>query len=275
LTSLFFFDELIVFKGGTALRKLFAGAEGRFSTDFDFALFDKDEKLEEVTDLIASELDVSLGPFDFTPEKKRGRWYIDVESDFGNPAVSIKLDIGPPCWLEPEERSFVEMPIHKRYGWTLPYIPCMRLEELIAEKIARLTRMSTARDAWDLVWIMTTSPYSNFKRELVREMSLLKVWVDNNGLGPAWDKSLAPKLFDPEIWLSSREDWDKDQIGLLTPRSCSMKKLESDLIRLYSWMAKLNPVQRQFARADERDRSEVMKAISELDGSRFQMNEMW
>ena len=29
------FDDLVVFKGGTALRKLFAGAAGRFSTDID------------------------------------------------------------------------------------------------------------------------------------------------------------------------------------------------------------------------------------------------
>lgn len=124
-------------------------------------------------------------------------------------------------------------------------------------------------------WIMTTTPYSNFRREFVREIAILKVWVDNNGLGPAWDESLAPRPFDPKLWLSPGKDWNKDQIGLLTPCSCSMEKLESDLIRLYSWLGDLSSRQQQFAKADERDRSKVMQAISELDGSRFHMDELW
>lgn len=36
------FDGLLVFKGGTALRKFVFGAEGRFSVDLDFALLGDD-----------------------------------------------------------------------------------------------------------------------------------------------------------------------------------------------------------------------------------------
>jgi len=36
------FGHMVVFKGGTALRKLFAGAQGRFSTDLDLASADLD-----------------------------------------------------------------------------------------------------------------------------------------------------------------------------------------------------------------------------------------
>ncbi|MGM0381732.1 MAG: nucleotidyl transferase AbiEii/AbiGii toxin family protein, partial [bacterium] len=41
-----------MFKGGTALRKLFAGMEGRFSTDLDFALFDRTEDPNEIGNVI-------------------------------------------------------------------------------------------------------------------------------------------------------------------------------------------------------------------------------
>ena len=44
-------DEL-AFKGGTALRKLFAGTEGRFSTDLDFSVHSAEEEMGAVVDLL-------------------------------------------------------------------------------------------------------------------------------------------------------------------------------------------------------------------------------
>ncbi|MFB6355171.1 MAG: nucleotidyl transferase AbiEii/AbiGii toxin family protein [bacterium] len=270
-----YFNGLVVFKGGTALRKLFAGMEGRFSTDLDFALFDRTEDPDEIGNVIADDLDTSLGPFDLTPKKQRGRWSISVSSEFGDPGVSIKLDVGPPCWLEPEEQSYETIPIHERYGWSLPDIPCMRLEELISEKIARLNRSATARDAWDLVWIATTSPYSNFDRDLVREITALKIWVDNNGMGPSWDPSISPRPFHPDRWLSAQEDWDKQKIGLLTQEPPPIDQLEEDLFQYYSWLEELTSDQETFADANEGDRSKVLKAITTLQFGRLNQGEIW
>ena len=150
----------------------------------------------------------------------------------------------------------------------------MRLEELMSEKIARLNRSSTARDAWDLVWIATTSPYSNFDRDLVREISTLKIWVDNNGMGPSWDLALSPKLFHPDRWLSTREDWDKQKIGLLTQKPPPIDQLEDDLFQYYSWLQDLNTDQETFAEANEGDRSIVLKAISVLQLGRLDQGEI-
>lgn len=242
-----YFDGLLIFKGGTALRKLFAGTEGRFSTDLDFALWDETEDTDKIGDVLADELDSSFGPFELSAKKQRGRWSISVNSEFGQPDISIKLDVGPPCWLDPSEQSYETMPIHDRYGWSLPDIPCMRLEELMAEKIARLNRLSTARDAWDLVWLATTSPFSNFDREYVRKISVLKIWVDNNGMGPAWDSSLSPRPFDPDVWLSSREDWDEQKIGLLSRPAPPIETLENQLFQYYSWLRDLTPGEQRYA----------------------------
>lgn len=150
LEELGFFSDLIVFKGGTALRKFFAGSEGRFSTDLDLASRDLAIDRDELAGLIAEQTAVSLGPFDFQPRENRGRWTIKVRSEFGDPAIGIKLDVGPPCWLAPEERPFVKTPAQSRYGFVPPAVPVMRLEEILAEKVARLTRVATARDASDL-----------------------------------------------------------------------------------------------------------------------------
>ncbi|MEX2279623.1 MAG: nucleotidyl transferase AbiEii/AbiGii toxin family protein, partial [Acidimicrobiia bacterium] len=85
--------ELVSFKGGTALRKLFAGSAGRFSTDLDFSSADIHGDRTELAALVAQMANVSLGPFTFKPAENRGRWRIGVTSGFGNPAVSLKLDV--------------------------------------------------------------------------------------------------------------------------------------------------------------------------------------
>lgn len=212
-----FFSEMLVFKGGTALRKFFAGSAGRFSTDLDMATRDFDVDRQEVAGLIAEHADTTLGPFEFEPHQNRNRWSIRVRSQFGNPAVTMKLDVGPPCWIEPDERLFVATATQSRYGFVPPPIPVMPLEEILAEKVARLTRSATARDASDLVWARSTSPHSNFSAAFVRRLAVLKVWVDNNGIGNIWRPALAPRSFNPDTWLAPRERWDDEQIW--APRS--------------------------------------------------------
>lgn len=53
-----------VFKGGTALRKLYAGAEGRFSTDLDFAVREPGTNRHSAGEAMATEVDgLRIGPF--------------------------------------------------------------------------------------------------------------------------------------------------------------------------------------------------------------------
>lgn len=270
------FDDLLAFKGGTALRKLYAGQEGRFSTDLDFSVQGFDVDTDTIAEMVAEACDTELGPFRYAPERERGRWRIHVTSQYPDPPVSIKLDIGPPSWLIPATRAFVEQPVHDRYGFELPGLQCMRLEEMLGEKVARLARTSTARDAWDLVWVATTSPHSQFSRDLVRKLCVLKVWADNNGLEPAWPPAIEPKSFDPEVWLSSREgQWDDEQIGRLAHGTPDLTVLEADLQRLYSWVAELTPEQRRFARADPRDRGDVINAVQGLPRSALEDGQVW
>lgn len=258
--------DLVTFKGGTALRKLFAGRQGRFSTDIDLAAVDPNADRVELAEFIAQHSSVTLGPFTFTPSEARERWQIAVASPFGNPTFTMKLDVGPPCWLEPERRAFVETPTQQRYGFALPALPCMRLEEILAEKIARLARKATARDASDLVWVAQTSPFSQYDRTLVRPLAMLKVWVDNRGMNPGWRPALAPAPFDPAAWLARRGEWDDEQIGMLASPPPSIATLEAGLQAHYAWLAQLNDEERRWARANERDRREVIAAVKALSG---------
>lgn len=115
---------MVVFKGGTALRKVYAGAAGRFSTDLDSAVASLDDDPDAVIGLLVDEIDgIQLGPFTFGIETRRNRHTITYRSELGpDPAEQLqsKIDVGPTPWLPPVSRSWVEVPIHDRYGGPLP-----------------------------------------------------------------------------------------------------------------------------------------------------------
>lgn len=76
-------------------------------------------------------------------------------------------------WLEAVSRSWVPLPVHGQYGFELPEIKTVRLEENIAEEIAKLNRTTTARNIHDLVWIMRTAAVaSRPSMPLVRRLAV-------------------------------------------------------------------------------------------------------
>lgn len=100
--------ELVAFKGGTALRKVYAGARGRFSTDLDFAVMGLDDEPKGVKELLEEAIDGrEIGPFRYQVEDHRGRAHVTYENDLGFGDVGelkSKLDIGSPPWLPPVMR---------------------------------------------------------------------------------------------------------------------------------------------------------------------------
>ena len=144
----------MAFKGGTALRKLYAGAQGRFSLDLDFSVRDLDGDPATILDLLIDAVtDLQLGPFRYGTANRRGKTHLTITTDLTTTgALTSKLDVNPPPWPEPVTRGWVPMPIHDQYGGPLPELTIVRLEENVAEKIARLNR-TTARDVYDLVWL--------------------------------------------------------------------------------------------------------------------------
>jgi len=272
-----FFDGMLVFKGGTALRKLFAGPAGRFSTDFDFAVGGMDVEPRAAGELIAEAIaGFRHASFEYIVREVRGRWVVEVATDLTAVEVPpLKLDIGPPCWLRPAVRAFEDVPVHRRYDFSLPQLPVMRLEENLAEKIARLTRISAARDASDLKWAAETSPYSQLDRALIRRIAVLKVWVDNHGMDGHWQSAVAPQPFDPQTWLRQGREWDDERIGLLTHPAPRLQDLEDDLRRYCSWLADLRPDERQFAFANAGDRGAAVTAIAGLPGAALTAEDIW
>jgi predicted nucleotidyltransferase component of viral defense system len=130
------FDHL-VFKGGTALRRLYAGNAGRFSTDLDFSVRNPDDDPDTVSAVLRESIDGrDIDGFRYRVEGHRGRNAISYQTPFGDVGMlRTKLDIGPAPWLSPDARSGIHLKIHEAYQ--LPTsLPVMDLAENMAEKVA-------------------------------------------------------------------------------------------------------------------------------------------
>lgn len=201
------FAEGLVFKGGTALRKFRAGSSGRFSTDLDFAVAESG-----MAELVLETLhNAELDEFRFTVEilVAQRRAVLHMQTPFGVPVPPARIDIAHRLpWLAPDLLSPIASPIHRRYDFALATTPVIRVEELIAEKLARFNRANLARDMYDLFWFSDKV----FDESLLRRLAMLKIWYD------IAVERLSNAPFDPEHLLRERrrEVYQQEAIGTLT-----------------------------------------------------------
>lgn len=267
----------ICIKGGTAIRKLYAGKEGRFSLDLDFSIDNEySDPMETAFDFVNEINGLILGPFRYSVSERRNKWYIGLESQFNDGEIfRTKLDFASYPWLKPVKRPIVELPIHKQYGFSLPEIHTVRLEENMAEKIARLNRTSTARDMYDLNWIMeNTAVSSTIDKDLIRRLVVLKIWVDSYGMHYGniyWHPAHDPSVFDPEKWLNGREpkDVNAEDIGTLAVPAPTVEEMIDRLKKNFVFLSKLDDIEQAIAKSNQKDRSLVIRTLSELPDNRL------
>jgi len=267
--------EHLVFKGGTALRKLYAGSSGRFSTDLDFSVRRAEDDVASVTELLTDAIDgLIIDEFSYSIHLRRGRPIVAYETPFGGAGgLSTKLDIGPPPWLPVARRGWVRLPVHAAYS-TPATLPVMSLVENMAEKVARLNRVSPARDVYDLDWVGRTTPHSTFDESLLRRTAVLKCWVDLHGLHTPtakWLQIPGARPFDPQRWLQVRAagEFDDENIGVLASPSPDLDALARALSSRYAFLADLDSEERQWAQGRPEDRNQVIAAIKGLPGGRL------
>jgi len=232
------FDEGLVFKGGTALRKCRAGGQGRFSTDLDFAV--RDAGLAELVfeTLHGAELNGFRFEIDVDVPQRRGT--LRMMTPFGSATPPGRIDITHFLpWIPCEQLPLVSLPIHERYDFALAPLPVITVEELISEKLARYSRDSLSRDLYDLFWFSTKI----FDESLVRRLTALKVWHDftYDGLGE--------KPFDPAAMLAQREaaTFRPEAIGSLTV-PVDIQRWEQAVRHRYTFLRGLDSREQQLAR---------------------------
>lgn len=267
----------VAIKGGTAIRKLYAGNEGRFSLDLDFALANVVDSRDSVASSFAAAVEgLAIGPFSYGVVERRGKWSVTFASKFvPYPSLQTKLDFAAACWLAPARAKWVSVPIHACYGGELPQIQTVRLEENIAEKVARLNRTTTARDMYDLAWL-SQQPHiwNSLDLDLIRRLSVLKIWVDTNGVtlgNSSWGPAHEGSVFDPDRWLRKRDakEFDIDDIGALAVPAPKPETLSENVRRAFGFLAKLDADEVTIAESSPRNRGLALKMLETLPGSRL------
>ena len=178
----------LAFKGGTAIRKLILGGQGRFSLDLDFTATTDAEPDAFVLDLASCLHGQTYHGITFTiadPDYyatsdscgaevtyrhdwvTTGRFGLQV-SFRATPLLPVK-----PATLRPE-RYF------ERLGIPPPEPPALDVHEIIGEKVRAAAQRSRVRDLYDLYQFT----HLRFNRELVRRIAVLKCWETRFAFDP-------------------------------------------------------------------------------------------
>jgi predicted nucleotidyltransferase component of viral defense system len=239
--------QRLAFKGGTCLRKIFVGGQGRFSTDLDFTGIEEHDHEEVILDMMQA-FEQPFHGIQFTIpdggyyETQDGlSWGVNTTYSHdwnAGGASEIKLQISrrETPTLPPERRAQIEQSYFKLSPFAPAEINCLALSEILAEKIRACYQRNKARDIYDL-GMFATRPLD---QALIRRLVVLKLWQ-------------AQDIFDPARLMQKFEDgreFDWDDLRQLLNRAAVVdnKRITADCVRGFGFLANLTDDERTLAR---------------------------
>lgn len=254
--------DRLAFKGGTCLRKMFIGSQGRFSTDLDFTGIEEHDH----EDIILAMMQAFEQPFHGIQFSIPDEGYYETRDGLSwgvNPAYLHEWNAGgSEIKLQISRRETPTLPtgrlaqLEQSYFPHLPFAPaaitCLALAEIIAEKIRACYQRNKARDIYDL-GVFAVRPLD---QPLVRRLVVLKLWQ-------------AGDRFDPDRLMRKFEDdndFDWDDLGQLVRRTTVIdrRRITADCARGFAFLAALSEEERVLAGDQyqrERDLWERLKPV--------------
>jgi predicted nucleotidyltransferase component of viral defense system len=238
--------DRLAFKGGTCLRKMFIGSQGRFSTDLDFTGIEEHDHEEIILDMMQAFEQPFHGiqfaiPDEGYYETQDGlSWGVNptYSHDWNASGVSqVKLQISrrETPTLPTERRPQIEQSYFKLLPFAPAEIICLALPEIVAEKIRACHQRNKARDIYDL-GMFATRPLD---QALIRRLVVLKLWQARDTFDPA---RLMQKFQDGR-------DFDWDDLRQLLNRAVVIDrdKITADCVRGFGFLAELSPEEQTLA----------------------------
>jgi predicted nucleotidyltransferase component of viral defense system len=256
--------DRLAFKGGTCLRKMVIGSQGRFSTDLDFTALEEHDHETVILNMMAAfeqpfhDIQFTI-PDDSYYETQDGlSWgvnptYTHAWNGSGESEVKLQISRREIPTLAMERRPQCE----QSYFRLLPFAPaainCLALPEIIAEKIRACYQRNKARDIYDL-GMFATKPLD---QPLIRRLVVLKLWQ-------------ARDTFDPERLMKKFEEgraFDWDDLGQLVRRTAAVnrEKITADCVKGYRFLLDLAEEERLLANDGyQRERALCQKLRAEV-----------
>jgi predicted nucleotidyltransferase component of viral defense system len=248
----------LAFKGGTCLRKMFLGTQGRFSTDLDFTGVEEHDH-EEV---ILAMMEAFQRPFHGIQFAIPDEGYYETQDGLSwgvNPTYAHEWNASAisEIKLQISRRETPTLPTERRpqleesYFKLLPFVPaqvvCLALEEILAEKIRACYQRNKARDIFDL-GIFATRPLN---QPPIRRLVVLKLWQARDSFDPV---RLVQKFQDGR-------EFDWDDLLQLVRRTVAIdrERITDDCVRGFGFLAELTDKERIVAN-DRYQREETAAA---------------
>ena len=238
--------DRFAFKGGTCIRKMVIGSQGRFSTDLDFTALEEHDHETVILDMMDAFAQPFHGiqfsiPDDSYYETQDGlSWgvnpaYTHAWNGSGESEVRLQISRRETPTLATERRPQCEQSYFRQLPFAPAGITCLALPEIIAEKIHACYQRNKARDIYDLG---TFAPRP-LVQPLIRRLVVLKLWQ-------------ARDTFDPALLMRKFQDgraFDWDDLGQLVRRTLVVdrEKITADCIRGYRFLVELTEEERQLA----------------------------
>jgi len=217
-----------IFRGGTALHKLFFGTSGRYSEDIDLVQRDAGP-IGELIDAIRKSLDPWLGQPRWKQGKGRFTLYYRFETSFA-PVTTMRLKIEINTRehfsvLNTTEQSFtVDNPWFKG----TVQLPVYHLDELLGTKMRALYQRKKGRDLYDL-WLALQSG----KADSNRVVKCFQGYMDHDGA------SVSRAEFEKNLTAKLNSDTFLEDIKLLIPPGIVYDPLIAGKIVLDNLIAQL------------------------------------
>lgn len=247
--------DRLAFKGGTCLRKMFLGNQGRFSTDLDFTGMEEHDH----EDVILAMMEAFEHPFHGIQFAIPDSGYYETQDGLSwgvNPTYTHEWNQGgSEIRLQISRRETPTLPTERRaqieqsYFRFLPFAPaeliCLAPPEILAEKIRACYQRNKARDIYDLA-MLATRPLNH---ALIRRVVVLKLWQARDMFDPA---RLMQKFQDGRDF-----DWDDLRDLLRRTIVIDRDRITADCARGLAFLAELTEDERVLA-ADQYQRQQVV-----------------
>ena len=230
--------DRLAFKGGTCLRKMFLGTQGRFSTDLDFTGIEEHDHEELILTMMEAfeqplhGLQFAIPDEGYYETQDGLSWgvnptYAHQWNASGVSEVRLQISRRETPTLPTERRPQIEQSYFKLLPFAPAEITCLALEEILAEKIRACYQRNKARDIFDL-GVFATRPLN---QPLIRRLVVLKLWQARDSFDPA---RLIQKFEDGR-------DFDWDDLAQLVRRTVVIdrEKITADCIRGLGFLAEL------------------------------------
>jgi predicted nucleotidyltransferase component of viral defense system len=237
--------DRLAFKGGTCLRKMIIGSQGRFSTDLDFTALDGHDHETVILDMMAAFEQPFHGVRFSIPDNS----YYETQDGLSwgvNPIYRHGWNDGESeVKLQISRRETPTRTVERRKQWEqsyfklLPFVPadinCLAFPEIIAEKIRACYQRDKARDVYDL-GLFANKPLD---QPLIRRLVVLKLWQARDGFDP---DRLMKKFSDSKAF-----DWD--DLNQLVRRTAVVdgNKIAAGCAKGYRFLLEMTEDERQLA----------------------------